>query len=49
MIGEMQASYEEMKRTKIEIEQESKQKIEMHTKEIREHQTKLGKVSKQSG
>ena len=46
MIGEMQTSYEEMKRTKIEIEQESKQKIEVHTKEIREHQIKLGKVKR---
>lgn len=44
MIGEMQTSYEEMKRTKIEIEQDSKQKIEMFTKEIRSHQEKQSKV-----
>merc|ERR1712066_33500 len=44
MIGEMQSSYEEMKRTKIEIETDSKQKIEMFTKEIRVHQEKQGKL-----
>merc|ERR1719505_117398 len=40
----MQTSYEEMKRTKIEIEQDSKQKIEMFTKEIRTHQEKQSKL-----
>lgn len=44
MIGEMQTSYEEMKRTKIEIESDSKTKIEMFTKEIRVHQEKQGKL-----